>query len=159
MVSGIEMPDAPVAAMRQQLQSQLAKLSGNEKIVVFTCRQAADFESLADNSTTLIPLECAGMLPPAFIEYASRMGAAGVVVAGCREADCEYRLGDRWVQERFGRIRAPKLRASAPRDRIATVWSGRNIERVRTAIAELRSRSRRPAANSVVVISKEVPNV
>jgi len=142
MVSGIEMPDAPIATLRQELQQKLAALSGGEKIVVFCCRQAADFTPLADASTAVLSLECAGMLPPSFIEYAARMGARSTVIAGCRESDCEYRLGDQWVQERFSGAREPRLRAAASRDRIAMVWSGRDIERVRAAVSSMRSQIR-----------------
>ncbi|MEO8102098.1 MAG: cytochrome b N-terminal domain-containing protein [Betaproteobacteria bacterium] len=138
LVSGIEMPDAPTAALRRELQQKLTALPGPEKILVFTCRQAAEFSVLNDASTAVMPLECAGMLPPSFIEYATRMGATGTVIAGCREADCEYRFGDRWVRERLLGAREPHLRSTAPRDRLAVVWSGRAIEQVQTAINSLR---------------------
>jgi quinol-cytochrome oxidoreductase complex cytochrome b subunit/ferredoxin/coenzyme F420-reducing hydrogenase delta subunit len=138
LVSGIEMPDRPVAAMRQELQQKLAGLRGAKKIIVFSCRQAADLGALADDATAVLPLECAGMLPPSFVEYATRMGASGTVIAGCREGDCEYRLGDRWVAERFAGAREPRLRAAAPRERIAVAWAGREISQVRSAIAALR---------------------
>ena len=141
IVSGIEMPDTPIAGLRQTLQRKLANLRGDEKTVVFACRQAADFESLADHSTAVIALECAAMLPPSFIDYATRMGATSTVIAGCREADCEFRLGDQWLQQRLGGTRAPRLRAAAQRDRIAVVWSGRAVDRVRDAIDTLRNNS------------------
>ena len=124
IVSGIELPNAPVADLRRQLQQKLAALTGPLKIMVFSCRQAADWQTFADAGTAVLPLECAGMLPPSFIEYATRLGADGVVIAGCRECDCEFRLGDRWVQDRLSGAREPRLRAAAPRDRIAVVWAG-----------------------------------
>ena len=138
IVSGIEMPDAPIVSLRHELQQKLAAMRGSEKVVVFCCRQAAEFEALADHSTAVIALECVGMLPPSFIEYATRLGAVGVTIAGCREADCEFRLGDRWLQERLEGSREPRLRAAAPRDRLAVILSGREIERVREAISTLR---------------------
>ncbi len=141
IVSGIEIPDMPIAGLRQTLQRELANLHGGEKTVVFACRQAANFESLADDSTAVIALECAGMLPPSFIDYATRMGATGTVIAGCREADCEFRLGDQWLRQRLRGTRAPILRAAAQRDRIAVVWSGRVVDRVRDAINTLRNNS------------------
>jgi quinol-cytochrome oxidoreductase complex cytochrome b subunit/coenzyme F420-reducing hydrogenase delta subunit len=140
IVSGIEIPGMPIAGLRLQLQ--LAGLGAGDKVVVFACRLAADYSSLADTSTTVIPLECTGMLPPSFLEYATRLGATGAVVAGCREADCEYRLGDQWVRERIGGKRAPKLRTTAPHDRFSVVWAGREIDRVKAAIATLRAAAR-----------------
>jgi coenzyme F420-reducing hydrogenase delta subunit len=65
------------------------------------------------------------MLPPSFVEYALRAGADGVLVTGCREGDCAYRLGDRWTLERFAGHRAPHLRANVARERIRIAWSGR----------------------------------
>ncbi len=148
LVSGIELPDAPVAALRQQLQQKLAALTGSPKIMLFTCRQAADWHSFTDSATAVMPLECAGMLAPSFLEYALRLGADGAVIAGCREADCEFRLGDRWVQERFTGAREPRLRAAAPRDRIAAVWAGNNHEGIRLTIASLRA-SLKPNSRSI----------
>lgn len=57
-----------------------------------------------------LPLICAGQLPPAFIEYALRDGAAGVVLASCRDDGCEWRLGARWVSARLAGAREPALR-------------------------------------------------
>lgn len=138
LVSGIEMPDAPIASLRRALQQKLVRLDGDEKIVVFGCRQAANLGSVADSSTAVIALECAGMLPPSFAEYAERLGATGLVLVGCREGDCEYRFGDLWVRKRFAGTRAPALRAAASLDRISIIWSGRDIACVRAAIANLR---------------------
>lgn len=139
IVSGIEMPDEPIAMLRRTLQQKLAALTGRKKVVLLSCRQAADLESLADASTAVMALECAGMLPPSFLEYATRLGAVGAVIAGCREGDCEYRLGDQWVRERILGAREPRLRAAAPRDRIAVVWPGRDIAQVHDAILILRN--------------------
>ncbi len=138
MISGIELPDTPVAKLKQQLQHQLSTLTGSPKVMLFTCQQAANFSALADSATAAMPIECAAMLPPSFIDYAFRLGADGVVIAGCCEADCEFRLGDRWLTERFNNLREPRLRAAAPRERIAVVWSGSDLERVRSTLARLR---------------------
>ena len=159
IVSGIEMPAAPIAGLRLALKQKLAGLKEGKKIVVFACRQAADFDSLADGLTAVITLDCAGMLPPSFVDYATRLGATGAVIAGCREGDCEFRFGDRWVRERFAGTRAPILRAAADRDRVTVVWSGREIERVRAAIATLRATSRNnirgtPAEVSAIALNE-----
>ena len=156
IVSGIEMPDAPIAVLRRELQEKLGRLSGSEKIVVFACRSAANFASLADASTAVINLECAGMLPPSFVDYATRIGATGAVIAGCREADCEFRLGDRWVRQRVAGSREPAVRAATRRDRIAVVWSGREIDRVRAAIATLRMGVRANPVNTITTNTTEV---
>lgn len=140
LVSGIELPDAPVVTLRRELQSKVAALNGPQKIVLFTCRQAADWDRFANTSTAVMPLECAAMLPPSFTEYAVRLGADGVVITGCRESDCEFRLGDRWLQERFSGDREPRLRAAAPRERMAVVWAGTDSHRVEATLSSLRQR-------------------
>lgn len=140
LVSGIEMPATPIAQLRHELQNKMAALSGPSKIVVFSCRQAGNCAPLANAATAVVELECTAMLPPSFLEYALRMGAAGAVVAGCREADCEFRLGDQWVKERIRGTREPYLRTSVPRERIALSWSGRDMLDVAATIAALRVR-------------------
>jgi coenzyme F420-reducing hydrogenase delta subunit len=134
------MPATPIAQLRHELQNKMAALSGPSKIVVFSCRQAGNCAPLANAATAVVELECTAMLPPSFLEYALRMGAAGAVVAGCREADCEFRLGDQWVKERIRGTREPYLRTSVPRERIALSWSGRDMLDVAATIAALRVR-------------------
>jgi len=138
LVSGIELPDLSIAVLRGELKRKLALVSGAPAIVVFSCRQAGDCAAVADQRTVVIELECAAMLPPSFLEYTLRMGAAGAVVAGCREGDCEFRLGNRWVHERLLGLREPHLRESVPRERIALTWSGRDVLSVAVALAQLR---------------------
>lgn len=140
IVSGIELPHKSIAQLRQQLQQRLAELTGPSKVMLFTCGQSERWLELADPSTAVMPLECAGMLPPSFIEYALRLGADGVVISGCRESDCEFRLGDRWVRSRMTGLREPRLRAAAPRERIAVVWAGNQRFELQRAIANLRER-------------------
>lgn len=70
-------------------------------------------------------LPCAGMLPPSFVEFALRHGAAGVMVAACPEEDCEYRFGVRWTRERLAGEREPYLRASVGRERVRLVHAAR----------------------------------
>jgi hypothetical protein len=50
------------------------------------------------------------MLPPAFVEYALRGGADGVLVATCRSGGCDFRLGELWTSERLLGQREPHLR-------------------------------------------------
>lgn len=144
--SGIELPALPIAALRSQLQQRLGALTSAPRVVVFSCRQANSLDHLADPATAVMQLECAAMLPPTFIDYAKRLGADGIVIAGCREADCEYRLGDRWLRERFDGVREPRLRQTFPRALIALEWAGQDDARVRKAIDRLRMLAKRNAA-------------
>jgi coenzyme F420-reducing hydrogenase delta subunit len=65
-----------------------------------------------------MPLLCAGMLPPSFVEYALRGGADGVLLNTCRPGGCDFRLGDRWTRERLAGEREPHLRRTVPAARL-----------------------------------------
>jgi coenzyme F420-reducing hydrogenase delta subunit len=68
-------------------------------------------------------MPCVGMLPPSFIDFAlSRDFADGVMLAGCAEGDCYYRLGDDWTNQRIDGKRDPYLRKRVDRDRLETSW-------------------------------------
>lgn len=108
LASGIDLPQHPIAALRAELDRALALSPGAD--VVFACAPMARGGA--------IEVECAAMVPPAFVQYALRGGASRVVFAACREGDCEHRVGDRWLRERLAGTRAPALRASVPRGAI-----------------------------------------
>jgi len=138
LVTGIDMPQAPIRALRTALEAALIRLSmcpfdaHRPRIVVFGCgaTRGADITRVTDARTAALPLMCAGQLPPSFVEYALRAGADGVLVTGCREGDCVYRLGNRWQVERLIGVREPHLRNVVPRDRMRIVWAGCGDEAV-----------------------------
>ncbi len=117
--TGIDMPQWPIDALRQQMLAGLAALSGSQRFVVFGCAQGAQLAGVAADDVLTLPLVCTGLLPPSFLEYALRAGATGVLVATCREGGCEFRLGERWTRERLNGQREPRLRASVPKE----AWS------------------------------------
>mgnify|MGYP001787512488 CR=1 FL=1 len=64
-------------------------------------------------------------MPPAFIDYVLRKDLAdGVLITGCCEGDCNYRLGNTWMDQRFSGDRMPVLRTRVPRERVRTRWLG-----------------------------------
>jgi ferredoxin/coenzyme F420-reducing hydrogenase delta subunit len=143
LVTGIDMPQQPLDALRVELQRGLAAAAHERPIVVFGCDRGAAVSALAaeggGDSVAAISLICIGQLPPSFIEYALRGGAAGVLVAGCR--GCEFRLGVRWTEERLLAEREPRLRASVPRERVAMVLADAGDEgALRGALRALRGR-------------------
>jgi quinol-cytochrome oxidoreductase complex cytochrome b subunit/coenzyme F420-reducing hydrogenase delta subunit len=125
LVTGIDMPQMPIGAVRAQLEAELAQLAGEVKLVVFGCDHGAALSAVAAPDTAAISLLCAGMLPPSFVEYAIRNGADGVLVTGCRQGDCAFRLGGRWIEQRLAGEREPHLRANVPRERVRVAWYGR----------------------------------
>ncbi len=124
LVTGIDMPQWPIDGLRQRLVQALAQAGAARPIVVYGCDHGADVQALARKDVAGFSLACTGMLPPAFIEYALRGGAAGVVVATCRTDACEFRLGARWTAQRLAREREPRLRAGVPTARLRLVQAG-----------------------------------
>ena len=100
LVSGIDLPDATVHALRKELVAALASHAGQ---VVFHCAKSGRKDGIA--------LRCLAMLPPAFVEYALRHGSRKVTALGCEE-ECAYRLGMELCEARFTRSREPRLRAN-----------------------------------------------
>jgi coenzyme F420-reducing hydrogenase delta subunit/NAD-dependent dihydropyrimidine dehydrogenase PreA subunit len=114
IVTGIDLPHAPIDSLRQALDRRLPALEGATPVVVFGCRHGARVASLGAPDTATFELECAGMLAPSFVEYALRAGAHGVLVVGCREGECEFRTGMEIVRQRLAGVREPHLRANVP---------------------------------------------
>lgn len=143
LVTGIDMPQLPLDALRAELEARLAALTGQTRVIVFGCAHGAPTDSLNASDTAAMTLICAGMLPPSFVEYALRTGADGVMIASCRHGGCEYRLGERWTIERLTRQREPQLRGKVPAERLAAVFvSANDGQALADAVSEFRSRLR-----------------
>lgn len=133
-ITGIDLPRPSVEQLRFALHRGLAQ---GRRQVVFGCDHAARVDSLQDPGVLALSLPCSAMLPPSFVEYALRRGAERVLVAGCRPGSCEFRLGQRWLQERLQGAREPHLRAGVPATAWGTVWADRGEEsRLRAALEE-----------------------
>lgn len=146
LVTGIDMPQLPVGALRSRLRQALdaQRAAGiAQPLVVFGCEHgAACARALEDaRDASAFSLLCAGQLPPSFVEYALRDGAAGVLVAPCRDGGCEFRLGARWTVERLQGRREPHLRPRVNAERVELVHAGPGDEAlVAEALARLRNR-------------------
>lgn len=141
LVTGIDMPQLAVDDLRRQLEDHLARLKGRIRIVVFGCECGSNASALVAPDTAVISLLCTGALPPAFVEYALRGGADGVLLASCRSGGCEYRLGDRWTSERLGGLREPHLRRKVPLSRVQHVFASVNDQKaLAEALSDFRKR-------------------
>lgn len=69
-----------------------------------------------------ITLPCAGMIHRSWIEHAFNAGADGVFVLGCQMNDCQYRFGNKWIDERFSYERSPRLNRSVDKSKIRVFW-------------------------------------
>ena len=80
---------------------------------------------MASPSIATISMPCTALVPPAFIDYVLRRGLAdGVIISGCCEGDCYYRLGNTWLDQRFSQERMPILRTRVPREKVRLSWLG-----------------------------------
>jgi len=154
LVTGIDMPQRPVNALREALERALEAPAPAPRVVAFGCDRAAPVGPLEQPGVTAFGLICVSMLPPSFIEYALRDGADGVLVAACREGECAYRTGERLAVERFAGRREPHLRANVPPARVRLVHAGegeeaelaRALDEFRAELARLPRLAIRPAA-------------
>lgn len=141
LVTGIDLPQSPIGQLRKQLHAELTGGGTPHKLVIFGCDHGADVGTLRNPDVIAHSLTCVGMLPPSFVEYALRDGAAGVLVATCRQGGCEFRFGGRWTLQRLEGGREPHLRGAVDSRRWATVLCGAGEEEfLRSALLQLRER-------------------
>lgn len=125
LVTGIDMPDLQIKELLAQTEAKANQLQAGPKVLVYGCECGVKTEQLKDDNVATINLPCVGQLPPSFVDYIFRKELAdGVMVTGCREEDCYYRLGNTWVEERFAAERMPHLRTSGAKRDIAVIWAG-----------------------------------
>jgi quinol-cytochrome oxidoreductase complex cytochrome b subunit/coenzyme F420-reducing hydrogenase delta subunit len=140
LVTGIDMPQLPVDSIRRWLNEVLAdETKHDEKIIVIGCDHAIDVGMLASENVATCSLICTGQLPPAFVEYAIRRGAAGVLLTGCRSGGCAFRQGNQWTGDRIAGRREPHLRSNIDPSRVNIVWADRGDEvELQTAISQFK---------------------
>ena len=156
LLTGIDMPQQPLDAVRRQLEAGLAALRGERRYFVIGCDQGPSVAPHAGDDVTTLSLICAGMLPPSFVDYALRCGATGVVVTGCRDGDCAFRFGQRWTEERLRGEREPHLRASVPRERLRVVWpTTGEPSAVAHALDQLRHEAMHAAVSAVETLAHD----
>lgn len=123
LVPGIDLPERPLHALRDELETGCAGLQGTSRILVLGCDPGGDLTSLRSDSRAVVTLPCVAALPPSFIDYAlSRRLVDGVFISGCREGACYHRFGIRWMEDRIARKRDPYLRGRVPRERLHVCW-------------------------------------
>ncbi|MFQ5582056.1 MAG: cytochrome b N-terminal domain-containing protein, partial [Mariprofundaceae bacterium] len=124
--TGIDLPNRNIQHLRAATLQALEKLTGEPRIIVYSCQHGADAHRLETNGVTTMALPCIGALPPSFIDYALRNGADGVFLTGCRACDCHHRFGNTWVEGRLAEGREPYLRHGVPRNRFRFFWAARS---------------------------------
>ena len=127
LVPGIDLPELGIQALRDKTVSATTDLTGNARVVIYGCANGAKLAQLGGPDVAVIELPCVAMLPPSFIDFAiTRYHADGVLLAGCSDGNCHYRLGVDWSRQRLAGERDPYLRQRVPRERIDESWSVTN---------------------------------
>ncbi|MDJ0756264.1 MAG: hydrogenase iron-sulfur subunit [Ardenticatenaceae bacterium] len=123
--------DAP--ALDQEMQRRIAsaqqKNSGPDDIeIVFACARFAGIQETTSEfkatheTVEIIPVPCAGAVPPDLLIDALESGAAEVRLMGCPPDDCLNREGNLWAEQRLTRERPPRLRRKYADVPISAVW-------------------------------------
>ena len=129
IVPGIELPRHRIADLRDRTRVAGTLLEGDDRVIVYACENA-DTAGLIHGSSRELRMPCVGMLPPSFIDYAlSRELVDRVVLAGCSDGDCYFRLGADWAQARVAGTRDPYLRKRVPQEKLSFVWRSRGGKR------------------------------
>jgi ferredoxin/coenzyme F420-reducing hydrogenase delta subunit len=123
LVPGIDLPSLPVAVLREQVMAATSTLSGDKRILSFTCRGSSLADELKTAREAFVEVECMGQIPPSFIDFClSRSFADGVFLTGCSDSACRYRFGAEWTGQRISRERDPRLRKRIDDRRLAAAW-------------------------------------
>ena len=156
LLPGIDLPSLPAAAMREWMIAAASSLTGDKRILTFTCRGSSAADELRAAGEAFVDVECMGQIPPPFIDYIlSRDIADGIFLAACNGNGCHYRLGIEWTEQRINRQRDPRLRKRVDERRIAAAWrdfpahAGRLIDQIdafRNALPEPQRVAREAAA-------------
>jgi ferredoxin len=135
LVTGIDMPQLPVEAMRARLERALAD---GKTLVVFGCDSGAPVTQFGAPDVAAWSVPCIAQVPPSFVDYALRTGARGVLVARGPEHDCEFREGSRWAAERLAGTREPHS-AERPAERVRPSRLRRRTPSARTCPGRFRA--------------------
>ena len=119
LVTGIDMPDDSIHALRNDTNTVLENLSEDTRMIVYGCAHAANLDQYNNSGTAVITLPCTGMLPASFIDYSLRRGNVdGVFITGWVDNNCHFRHGNNWLDERIDHERKPALRSRVDRNRV-----------------------------------------
>ena len=125
LTTGISIPDLHIKELLSLTENRLQALSGSNRVMLYGCDHGSQVDDLTSESVAGISMPCTALVPPAFVDYVLRKGLAeGVMISGCCEGDCNYRLGNTWMEQRFSTERMPVLRHRVPRERVRTRWLG-----------------------------------
>ncbi|MEE9614343.1 MAG: hydrogenase iron-sulfur subunit, partial [Thermodesulfobacteriota bacterium] len=128
----IDLPNLTEGDMKDEIKRLSVELreaggGGGERgsVFVFLCKWGVESGAGSKGSpfedlpwVTVMKVPCIGMVQPLMLAIPFEEGVDGVLVAGCRPIDCNYRYGNAWFAGRFQGYRPPVVRRSLDRDRV-----------------------------------------
>jgi hypothetical protein len=122
-VPGIDLPDRSAAAIRADIIERAEPESSRPRVLVFGCKGDRDADTLRRAGADVITVNCMAQLQPSYLDFVlSRGHADGILLLGCRDGNCNYRLGAEWAEQRIARERDPRLRKRTDTTLIALAW-------------------------------------
>ncbi|MCD6263424.1 hydrogenase iron-sulfur subunit [Candidatus Bathyarchaeota archaeon] len=73
-------------------------------------------------SIRIIRMMCSGMVDPLYVLYAFMQGADGVMIGGCKEADCHYVSGNLEAEKTMDKIREMLKTTMIDPERLLNIW-------------------------------------
>lgn len=122
---GVVLPDKTASNVLDEIKKVLDEIRNSKRpaILGLGCSYSVDVkETDLEENVRYIKLPCVGMIHRSWIEHAFGSGAGGVFVLGCRMNDCQYRFGNKWIDERFAYERSPRLNRSVDKSKIKVFW-------------------------------------
>jgi len=133
---GVLLPGWGVGDVKDEIKRLMGEIKGGDRLPILGIVCSSAIEAFPEElrstpplrimdmeNVRFITLPCVGMVHPSWIEEALESGAEGVFICGCQMGDCQYRFGNRWIEERISARRAPILKGALSRSKIRTWWS------------------------------------
>jgi quinol-cytochrome oxidoreductase complex cytochrome b subunit/coenzyme F420-reducing hydrogenase delta subunit len=123
LVPGIDLPARSAAAIRADIIERADPESAGRRVLVFGCKDERETDTLRRAGVDVITVNCMAHLQPSYLDFVlSRGHADGVLLLGCQDGNCNYRLGAAWAEQRIARERDPRLRMRTDTTLIALAW-------------------------------------
>jgi ferredoxin/coenzyme F420-reducing hydrogenase delta subunit len=123
LVAGIELPEFPVADLRETIRAAADGLRGDKRVLSFGCSGSSTVAALRKAGESVVDVKCMGQIPPSFLDFIlSRDLANAVLLTGCSDGRCRYRFGTHWTSDRVSRDRDPRLRKRVDDSRVFRAW-------------------------------------
>ncbi len=134
----------------------------NPRIVAFCCNWCAYAGAdLAGTSRMhyppnihIIRVMCSGRIDPELILNALRLGADGVLIAGCHPGDCQYISGNEKTIRRFKILEKLLTQFGFNKERVRLEWisaseSTKFVEKVKDMVAKIKKIGKNPLCKNL----------